>query len=87
MQAGPRYSAFGNDATSGQVVPQEPPGMPERNKEPRQLRLINAGELDDGVENWDDDIADESWESVMDNISRMIVRSGLSPDYGLGVRR
>ena len=50
--------------------------MPERNKEPRQLRLINAGELDDGVENWDDDIADESWESVMDNISRMIVRSG-----------
>ena len=50
--------------------------MPERNKEPRQLRLINAGELDNGVENREDDIADESWESVMDDISRMIVRSG-----------
>ena len=50
--------------------------MPERNKEPRQLRLINAGELNNGVENWEDDIADESWESVMDDISRMIVRSG-----------
>ena len=50
--------------------------MPERNKEPRQLRLISAGELDNGVENWDDDVADESWESVMDDISRMIVRSG-----------
>ena len=50
--------------------------MPERNREPRQLRLINAGELDNGVENREDDVVDESWESVMDNISRMVLRSG-----------
>ena len=50
--------------------------MPERNKEPRQLRLINVGELDNGGENGDEDIVAESWESVMDDISRMIVRSG-----------
>ena len=50
--------------------------MPENNQEPRQLRLINAGELDNGVENSDDDIADESWESLLDNISLMVLRSG-----------
>ena len=50
--------------------------MPERNKEPRQLRLINAGELDNGGENGDEEIADESWESIMEDIGRMIVRSG-----------
>ena len=50
--------------------------MPERNQEPRQLRLINAGELDNGVENGEDEIAAESWESVMEDIGRMIVRSG-----------
>ena len=50
--------------------------MPEKNQEPRQLRLINAGELDSGVENSDDDIADESLESLLDNISLMVLRSG-----------
>ena len=50
--------------------------MPERNKEPRQLRLINVGELDNGGETGDEDIVAESWESVMEDIGRMIVRSG-----------
>ena len=50
--------------------------MPEKNQEPRQLRLINAGELDSGVENSDDDNADESLESLLDNISLMVIRSG-----------
>ena len=50
--------------------------MPGRNQGPRQLRLINVGELDSGVENGEEDIADESWESVMEDIGRMVVRSG-----------
>ena len=48
--------------------------MPERDQGPRQLRLINVGELDNGVENGEEGIADESWESVMEDIGRMIVR-------------
>jgi hypothetical protein len=50
--------------------------MPGKQNAPRQLRLINVGELDNGGENGDEDIADESWESVMEDIGRMIVRSG-----------
>ena len=50
--------------------------MPGRDQGPRQLRLINVGELDNGGENGDEEIADESWESVMEDIGRMIVRSG-----------
>ena len=50
--------------------------MPGRDQGPRQLRLINVGELDNGGENGDEDIADESWESIMEDIGRMIVRSG-----------
>ena len=55
--------------------------MPGRDQGPRQLRLINVGELDNGGENGDEDIADESWESVswesvIEDISRMTVRSG-----------
>ena len=50
--------------------------MPGRDQGPRQLRLINVGELDNGRENGDEDIADESWESIMEDIGRMIVRSG-----------
>ena len=50
--------------------------MPGREQEPRHLRLNNAGELDNGVENGEDDVADESWESIMEDIGRMIVRSG-----------
>ncbi len=50
--------------------------MPRRNQEPKQLRLINLGELENGGENGDEDIADESWESIMEDIGRMIVRSG-----------
>ena len=50
--------------------------MPGRDQGPRQLRLINMGELDNGGENGDEDIADESWESIMEDIGRMIVRSG-----------
>jgi hypothetical protein len=51
-------------------------GMPGRDQGPRQLRLINVGELDNGGENGDEEIAAESWESVMEDIGRMIVRSG-----------
>ena len=47
-----------------------------RDQGPRQLRLINMGELDNGGENGDEEIADESWESIMEDIGRMIVRSG-----------
>ena len=50
--------------------------MPERNQEPRQLRLINVGELDNGGENGDEDIADESWESIMEDIGRLAVSLG-----------
>ena len=50
--------------------------MPGRDQGPRQLRLINMGELDNGGENGDEEIADESWESIMEDIGRMIVRSG-----------
>ena len=50
--------------------------MPGRDQGPRQLRLINVGELDNGEENGDEEIADESWESIMEDIGRMIVRSG-----------
>ena len=50
--------------------------MPGRDQGPRQLRLINVGELDNGREDGDEDIADESWESIMEDIGRMIVRSG-----------
>lgn len=50
--------------------------MPGRDQGPRQLRLINVGELDNGGENGDEEIAAESWESVMEDIGRMIVRSG-----------
>ena len=50
--------------------------MPGRDQGPRQLRLINVGELDNGGENGDEEIADESWESIMEDIGRMIVRSG-----------
>ena len=50
--------------------------MPGKEKEPRQLRLINVGALDDGGENGGEDIADVSWESVMTDIGRMIVNSG-----------
>ena len=50
--------------------------MPGKQNAPRQLRLINVGELDNGGENGNEDIADESWESVMEDIGRMIVRSG-----------
>ena len=50
--------------------------MPGKEKEPRQLRLINVGELDNGVEDGDEDIADLSWESVMKDIGRLAVNSG-----------
>ena len=50
--------------------------MPGRDQGPRQLRLINLGELDNGGENGDEDIADESWESVMDDISWLAVSLG-----------
>ena len=50
--------------------------MPGKDQGPRQLRLINVGELDNGVENGDEDIVAESWESVMEDIRRMIVRLG-----------
>ena len=50
--------------------------MPGRDQGPRQLRLINVGELDNGGENGDEDIADESWESVMDDISWLAVSLG-----------
>ena len=50
--------------------------MPGRDQGPRQLRLINVGELDNGGENGDEEIADESLESVIENISRMIIRLG-----------
>ena len=50
--------------------------MPGRDHGPHQLRLINVGELDNGGENGDEDIADESWESVMDDISWLAVSLG-----------
>ena len=50
--------------------------MPERNQGPRQLRLINAGDLENGGENGDEDIAAESWESVMEDIGRLAVNLG-----------
>ena len=50
--------------------------MPGKDQGPRQLRLINVGELDNGVENGDEDIVAESWESVMEDIGRMTVRLG-----------
>ena len=46
--------------------------MPGRDHGPHQLRLINVGELDNGGENGDEDIADESWEPVMDDICRLV---------------
>ena len=50
--------------------------MPGRDQGPRQLRLIKLGELNNGGENGDEDIADESWESVMENIGRLAVSLG-----------
>ena len=50
--------------------------MPGKDRGPRQLRLINVGELDNGGENGDEDIADESWESVMEDIGRLAVSLG-----------
>ena len=54
--------------------------MPGKKQAPRQLRLVNVGELDDGAENPEDgDVADESWESIMKDIARMTVRLGFRP--------
>ena len=55
--------------------------MPGRDQGPHQFRLIYLGELNDGGENGDEDIAEESWESVMENIGRLAVSLGfrLSP--------
>ena len=51
--------------------------MPGKKYAPRQLRLVNVGELDDGAENPEDgDVADASWESIMEDIARMAVRLG-----------
>ena len=50
--------------------------MPGKDRGPRQLRLINVGELDNGGENGDEDIADESWEPVTKYISGLAVRLG-----------
>ena len=57
--------------------------MPERNQGPRQLRLINAGDLENGGENGDEDIANLSWESVMKDVGRMSRKLGFPPDAGL----
>ena len=48
--------------------------MTGREQEPRQLRLVNVGDLDNGGDGDEEDVADESWESVMDSIARMMVR-------------
>ena len=49
--------------------------MPGKEQGPRQLRLVNVGELENGGGD-DEDVGDESWETVMDDIASMIVRSG-----------
>ena len=51
--------------------------MPGKKHGPRQLRLADVGKLDSGVENLEDeDIADASWESIVEDIARMAVRLG-----------
>ena len=52
--------------------------MPEKRNGSRQLRLINIGELDSEAGNPEEgDIADESWESSLDDIARMAIRLGI----------
>ena len=51
--------------------------MPGKKYAPRQLRLVSVGESDSGAENPEDgDVADASWESIMEDIARMAVRLG-----------